>query len=113
TLKAECNNWIAEFFSQPPQPVDDTLQSGQGALYMYLRKAHRPSDANQNLVTDIAGERWEVLYVGETKYRISKRHHEHLQQIGTCKQYQLSTLLNRKGRSDEIDWNSTIAKKLM
>lgn len=110
-LAAECNDWIADSFP-PPQLVDEMQFKDQKALYMYLQKANERSKAGLNSIMKIAGECWEILYIGESG-GMNKRAIQHKEQIRTCKDYNLWSLLSKHGRADEIYWDSAHAKELL
>ncbi len=78
----------------PPDPL----------LYLYLAQ-HDEKLRFPTITLDRS--KWDVLYVGETDH-LRRRHLQHLQQIGTCKLYNLVGLLSGFRSVREIDMGSPI-----
>lgn len=100
-LVPQLTAWVEEVFPAPIDINTGTFNSDP-VLYQYLakhdEKLHCPT-------VTLGSEKWDVWYVGETS-DFRRRHLQHLQQVGTCRQYHLVDLLSGFPSVRDIDMSS-------
>jgi hypothetical protein len=104
-LRPILTQWIERTFPSPIK-IEPSLDISKAALYLYVAL----NDGTRSLpAASIGREQWGIWYVGQSG-GFPKRHWQHGQQIGTCKENKLLNLLAAHNRVTQIDLKSAEVK---